>query len=45
MCSDEPIGKLDLAEVVFEALLTLVVFKGTAGLPCWQLVRDPTDGW
>ena len=45
MCSDAPIGKLAFAEVMFEALLTLVAYKRTAGLPCWQLVRDPTDSW
>ena len=45
ICSDAPIGKLALAEVMFEALLTLVAYKRTAGLPCWQFVRDPTDGW
>ena len=44
-CSDLPIGKLHLAEVVLEAPPTLVTHKSTAGLPCWQLVRDPADGW
>ena len=33
-CSDVPIGKLDLAEVMLEAPLTLVVDKRMAGLPC-----------
>ena len=33
MCSDAPIGKLDLAEVMLEAPPTLVAYKRTAGLP------------
>ena len=34
LCSDTPTGKLDLAEVMHEALPTLVAFKWMAGLPC-----------
>ena len=40
-CSDAPIGKLDLAEVVLETPPTLVTYKRTAGLPCRQSVRAP----